>query len=96
MKAFLKDGKDWAVKHYGVSDYIKVQVLPGNKTNPKRLGIFLTTQGKDGRKGVRITNKETYLSVSEALVHEKTLEIVNVLEKINPSANISVETDDDL
>lgn len=86
LTSFLKNGKDWQVKHYGVSDIIKIQILPENKTNPRRLGIFITTQGRDGRKGVRITNKETYILVSESLLHEKTAEIVGVIESINPSA----------
>ncbi len=87
LRDFLENGKDWQVKHFGVSDIVKVQILPENKTNPKRLAIFLTTQGRGGRKGLRITNKEIYIAVSESLLHEKTAEIINILERINPSGS---------
>ena len=95
LKAFLKNGKDWQVKHYGLSDFIKIQVLPENKANPKRLALFITLQGRDGRKGVRITNKEMYINVSELLLHEKTAEIIEIIEIVNPSAESS-EIDDKL
>ena len=97
LKAFYKDGADWQTKHYGVSDIIKVQVLPANKTNPKRLGLFITTQGRNGRKGVRLADNQMYIDVAEALTHDKTLEVIEAIEKINPKANSSVESiSDDL
>lgn len=88
LTEFLENGAGWSTKHFGVSERIKVQILPENKsgTNPKRLAIFETLQGKTGRKGLRISSKQTYLDVISDLSDDKTLEIVNIIDKLNPTS----------
>ena len=106
--AFLEHGKDWQVKHFiplgnrdkddnlDIANIVKLQILPENKTNPKRVALFITLQGRKGRKGVRIVNKETHLAVSEALLHDKTTEILEILDEFNPSkTKKEVEQDSD-
>ena len=99
IDAFLKDGKDWQVKHFiklgkddkennlAVPNIVKLQILPANKSNPKKVALFLTLQGRKGRKGIRIANKETHLAFSEALLHDSTTEILEILDVLNPSKN---------
>ncbi len=95
LSDFLKNGKDWSYKHYNVSDRIKVQILPESKSNPRRLAIFLTLQGRKGRKGLRIANKETYDLIVRDLIDDNTIEIVDIIESLNPNTQ-TTELDDNL
>lgn len=93
----MKEGIDWSNKHYGVSERIKVQLLPANKSgsNPRRLAVFITFQGRKGRKGLRLSNKQMYDELVSDLVHDKTIEVMELVNEINGNNPIT-ETNDDL
>ena len=93
MKKFLAEGQDWDTKHFGVSDMIKLQVLPENKSNPKRLGLFITFQGRKGRKGIRVSNTSDFVELAEAISHDKTLEVAKNLDKVNPNSQTDSDSD---
>ena len=94
LSDFLKNGKDWSYKHYNVSDRIKVQILPESKSNPRRLGLFLTNQGRGGRSGLRISNKSTYNGFVADLIDDKTIEIIDIIDSLNPESESESESDD--
>lgn len=96
MKKFLVEGNDWDKKFFGVSDMICIQLLPENKSKAKRLALFITFQGKKGRKGLRIADTEQFLELAEIIAHDSTLEIAKNLDKVNPEGQIVSESESEL
>lgn len=87
LKEHLEKGNDWEKMDTPVSGLSVVKV-PATKTKPPLLFLEINPLKEDGkplkRKGLFIGSKEILIKFSEALNDDKTFQLIDVLEKVNP------------
>lgn len=87
LKEHLEKGDDWEKMDTPVPGLSVVKV-PATKTKPALLFLEVNPLKEDGkplkRKGLFIGNKEILIKFSEALNDDKTFQLIDVLEKVNP------------
>ena len=87
LKEHLKSGKDWE-KMATPIEGIGVVKVPATKTRPALLFLEVNPLKEDGtpmkRKGLFVGNKEMLIKFSEALSDDKTYQLIQEIEQINP------------
>ena len=87
LKEHLKSGKDWE-KMATPIEGISVVKVPATKTRPALLFLEVNPLKEDGtpmkRKGLFVGNKEMLIKFSEALSDDKTYQLIQEIEQINP------------
>ncbi|MHA2472971.1 MAG: hypothetical protein ACXAES_07045 [Promethearchaeota archaeon] len=70
---------------------VSVVKVPATKTRPSLLFLEINPIKADGkplkRKGLFVGNKEMLIKFSEALNDDKTFQLIQELEKVNPEVN---------
>jgi hypothetical protein len=87
LKEHLKSAKDWE-KMATPIEGISVVKVPATKTRPALLFLEVNPLKEDGtpmkRKGLFVGNKEMLIKFSEALNDDKTYQLIQEIEQINP------------
>lgn len=87
LKDHLKNGKDWEKMDTPIQG-ISVVKVPATKTRPALLFLEINPLKEDGspmkRKGLFVGSKEMLIKFSEALNDDKTFQLIQELERVNP------------
>ncbi|MBN2156269.1 MAG: hypothetical protein JW776_09510 [Candidatus Lokiarchaeota archaeon] len=89
LQKHLKDGEPWEKMITDIPGVFIVRV-PGPKTNPKnaRLMLEINPVDEDGkpkkRKGLFLSDRETYIQYFELLSDDRINKILLTLEEVNP------------
>lgn len=87
LKEHLKSGKDWEKMNTPIQG-VSVVKVPATKTRPALLFLEINPLKEDGspmkRKGLFVGNKEMLIKFSEALNDDKTFQLIQELERVNP------------
>ncbi len=87
LKEHLKSGKDWEKMNTPIQG-ISVVKVPATKARPALLFLEINPLKEDGspmkRKGLFVGNKEMLIKFSEALNDDKTFQLIQELERVNP------------
>jgi len=87
LKEHLKSGKDWEKMDTPIQG-ISVVKVPATKTRPALLFLEINPLKEDGspmkRKGLFVGSKEMLIKFSEALNDDKTFQLIQELERVNP------------
>ena len=87
LKEHLKNGADWEKMETSIKG-VNIVKVPATKRRPALLFLEINPLKEDGKpfkkRGLFIGNKEMLLKFSETLNDDKTFQLINELEKINP------------
>ena len=87
LKEHLKSGKDWE-KMATPIEGINVVKVPATKTRPALLFLEINPLKEDGtpmkKRGLFVGNKEMLIKFGEALNDDKTYQLIQEIEQINP------------
>ncbi|MFX1316480.1 MAG: hypothetical protein ACFE9T_11490 [Promethearchaeota archaeon] len=87
LKEHLKSGEDWEKMETPIKG-VSVVKVPATKTRPALLFLEINPLKEDGspmkRKGLFVGSKEMLIKFSEALNDDKTFQLIQELEQINP------------
>jgi len=87
LKDHLKSGKDWEKMDTPIQG-VSVVKVPATKTRPSLLFLEINPLKEDGspmkRKGLFVGSKEMLVKFSEALNDDKTFQLIQELERVNP------------
>jgi len=89
LREHLKNGKDWEKMETPIEG-VSVVKVPATKTRPALLFLEFNPLKEDGkplkRKGLFVGSKEMLIKFSEALNDDKTYQLIQEIEKVNPEA----------
>jgi len=92
LKEHLKNGEDWEKMDTPVQG-ISVVKIPATKNRPALLSLEINPLKDDGkpmkRKGLFVTSKEMLIKFSEALNDDKTFQLIQELELVNPKESLN-------
>ena len=87
LKEHLKNGADWEKMDTPIEG-VSVVKVPATKTRPALLFLEINPIKEDGkplkRKGLFVGSKEMLIKFSEALNDDKTFQLIQELERVNP------------
>ena len=87
LKEHLKNGKEWEKMDTPIPG-VSVVKVPATKTRPALLFLEINPLKEDGspmkRKGLFVGSKEMLIKFSEALNDDKTFQLIQELERVNP------------
>ena len=87
LKDHLKNSKDWEKMDTPIQG-VSVVKVPATKTRPALLFLEINPLKEDGspmkRKGLFVGSKEMLIKFSEALNDDKTFQLIQELERVNP------------
>ena len=92
LRDHLKNGKDWEKMETPVNG-VSVVKVPATKNRPALLSLEINPLKDDGkpmkRKGLFVTSKEMLIKFSEALNDDKTFQLIQELELVNPKESLN-------
>ena len=87
LKEHLKNSNDWEKMDTPIQG-VSVVKVPATKTRPALLFLEINPLKEDGspmkRKGLFVGSKEMLIKFSEALNDDKTFQLIQELERVNP------------
>ncbi|MHA1821895.1 MAG: hypothetical protein ACTSVC_15585 [Promethearchaeota archaeon] len=96
LKKFLKEGNDWEKIATDIKSVFIVKVpAPKNSKSGPRLMIEINPVDEAGKpkkkKGLFISDKETYIQYLEALEDDKINKVIDAIESINPKVEKKIK-----
>ncbi|MFX0080653.1 MAG: hypothetical protein ACFE94_02770 [Candidatus Hodarchaeota archaeon] len=92
LKEHLESGNDWEKMETPVEG-VSVVKVPATKTRPALLFLEINPIKEDGKplkkRGLFVGNKEMLIKFGEALNDDKTFQLIQELEKVNPKVTNS-------
>jgi len=97
LTEFLESGKDWGKLESEDFEGVFVVKIPGTKTRGPRLMVEVNpinkvTKQPKKRKGLFIADYEMYLQFREALEQDEVVELIQMVERVNPEKTSASDT----